>query len=125
MSANSGVSTVRLQIDGTGSSIPTQPNGFGATSGIGGSLDAFNYLSRTLVSSMIFQGVQGSLSSSGDIQLGASGNAMVNGVSTNVVVSATKKAGAVTCEIRNANTGQLLAGGNGETGRANFVLTVM
>jgi hypothetical protein len=117
-----GKSLIRFTIGGTGFSIP--PDGFGTTSGITGGLTAFNFNSQTLITSVTYDGVQGRMSSADDEELAATGTAKVNGVLNNFAFLASKSAGAITYEILNADTGDLLAGGTGETGLADFGLTM-
>lgn len=115
-SASMGVSVVRLLASGSGSSIP--PDGFGAVAQISGSLSAFNYRSRALIQSTSFSAAQGSASPSGNLSLTTVGPGVINGTPATILLTADRIAGKLTFEVYNADTGQLLAGGIGETGRA-------
>ena len=116
------VSIIRFEIAGTGAPIP--PDSFGDADNITGSLQAFNYATRTLIDSVRFSSVQGRRSAGGDVFIIATGSVRANGQATNMVLIATKSDGIVTFDIRNRDTGVFLAGGTGETGRADLRLTV-
>jgi hypothetical protein len=117
-----GVSIMRLSLTGTGFSIDT--DGFGAVNGIAGTLTSFNFLNMIEVDTSTFDGVQGSLSANGDVNLALTGPAQVKGVMIPIVLVATKTAGVIDFELTNAVTGQILAGGIGEVGRSDLELTI-
>jgi len=120
--ANSAVSVLRLDLSGAAAS--DDPNSFSDSVDIGGSLRAFNYLTRTLIESVSFSSLQGTLLGGGDLMAMGEGTAIVNGVPTNIDFDAAKTGGVITFEVRNADTGALLAGGTGEPGRAALELTI-
>jgi hypothetical protein len=122
LATNRTVCTLRVDLSGTG--VFSAPSSFSDNSDIAGSLRAFNYLTRTLIQSVAFSFIQGKLLSNGDLVLNSTGTATVNGVLTNIRFDAVKRGGVVTFEVRNAETGGVLAGGTGEPGRATLSLTV-
>ena len=123
ISSSGAKSLLRLNISGTGS--PISPNGFGDTSDIAGNLQAFNFATRTLIGSVSYSAVQGSLSPTGDVVLTGLGRARVNGIVMNITFFVTKIAGVTSFEIRSADSGTLLAGGTGEPGLADLGLSIV
>jgi hypothetical protein len=91
--------------------------------GIG--VTCFNYCTSTLIQSVSFTSFQGTLSGGGDLQVSGTGTAMVNGVSTSISLTATVISGIPSVFITNGNSGQLLAGGIGESGLAGFGLDIL
>ena len=120
--ADGSVSIIRFEIAGTG--VPIPPDSFGDTDNISGSLQAFNYATRALIDSVRYSGVQGRRSADGDVFIVATGSARANGRPINIVLMATNADGVIAFDIRNRETGAFLAGGTGETGRADLRLTV-
>jgi hypothetical protein len=100
------------------------PTSFQDATDISGGLTAFNYGSRTLIESVSISFMQGQLGSGGDLSVTGDGEAMVNGLLTNIAFQADKSAGAVSYQIHNADTGEVLAAGIGEPHRADVELTI-
>jgi hypothetical protein len=118
---DSTVSIFRFTVSGSGPLLP--PNGVADTTSITGSLDAFNYKTRTQITMSQFTGFEGLLGN-GTTTIALAGLALVNGRPTPVTFSARKVGGVITFELKNANTNVALAGGIGEAGRAAISLTV-
>ena len=116
------VTIARLQIEGVADG--GNEAAFSDTTGIGGRLSAFNFATRTQIESVSFSFVQGMLQGGDDVSVLGTAVAFVNSVPTNIRFSADKVADVVRCEIRNADTDGLLAGGVGEAGRAALELTI-
>ena len=96
-----------------------------STSDINGvGLTCFNYCTLTLIQSISFTSFQGTLLGGGDLQASGIGTANVNGVSTNISFTATKASGTTTFLVHNTNTGEILAGGTGESGIADLGLEI-
>jgi hypothetical protein len=121
-----GVSIIRFNLSGTGgigTGVFSDPDTFGASDDIAGSLRAFAYPTRTLIETVSFTDVEAT-SSGGDVNLMGEGTAMVNGMLTDIAFSATKTQGEIAFEIFDAETSKFLAGGTGEPGRATLELTI-
>jgi hypothetical protein len=119
---DASVSTLRFQL--SAQAAVSDANTFTAYSGITGGLSAFNYATRSLIESTSFSFFQGVLLGGGDAQVSAEGRATVNGMHTKFVFNAAVIDGAVSFEITNPNTGEVLAGGMGEEGRSALSLTI-
>jgi hypothetical protein len=96
------------------------------TSGVGAvTFTCFNYCTYTLIQSVSLSSFQGTLlGSGGDFQASGIGTAMVNGVPTNISFSAAVTSGVPSISVTNTNTNQMLAGGTGESGLADFGLDI-
>jgi hypothetical protein len=118
---NTAVSMVRLKLDGL---VATpDPDQFADNDHLNGELEAFNYLSRTLVQSVSFSSLEATRTGA-DFTAEGTGTALVNGVSTNIEFTATQTGSVATFEVRDADTLDVLAGGTGENDRSAFQLTV-
>ena len=118
---NTAVSMVRLTLEGL---APTaDPTEFNHSSHLTGELEAFNYLTRTLVKSVSFSTLEATRSG-GDFEATGKGSALVSGVPTNIEFTATQTGASASFEVRDADTDELLAGGTGENDRSAFTLTV-
>jgi hypothetical protein len=96
-----------------------------ATNNINGlGITCFNYCTRDLIQAVSFSTFQANFTGS-DFQASGTGSANVNGVPTNISFSAAKISGVTAVAITNANTNQLLAGGTGESGLADFGLEIL
>ena len=118
---NRAVSELRLSISGVADSGDL--SSFSASEGIGGDLAAFNYASRLLITSVSFSFFEGEIDANGDFSANGLGVALVNGVRTNIAFSDESIGGVPSFEISDADTGEFLAGGTGETGRSELSLT--
>lgn len=118
---NTAVSMVRLELDGL---VPTpDPGSFTDADGVTGELEAFNYLTRTLVQAVSFSSLEATQTGA-DFSASGTGTALVNGVPTNIAFTATQTGTVATFEVQDADTSAVLAGGTGEDNRAAFQLTV-
>jgi hypothetical protein len=93
-------------------------------SGVQGTLTAFDELTRANIQSLSFSSLTVTLFSGGDQQVAGEAIASVNGASTQITFQATSFNGVEGFAIRDSVTGDLLAGGNGEPGRADIALSI-
>lgn len=110
------VSMVRFQL--SGNTQLDDPNTYRFTD-IAGDLSAFNYLDAILVDSATFSSLKVNLIAGRSVmEMTGEGVASVNGYITPINLYSLKNGSDFTFEIRDANTGVFLVGGNGEAGRA-------
>jgi hypothetical protein len=89
-----------------------------------GSLEGYDFASRSLIGPVTFDSLQGTVFDDGDVEVMAEGSGPVNGVPTNIALMADKTAGVITYSLFDSDTGIELAGGTGEPGRATLELTI-
>ncbi len=123
LDSNGIVSQVRLSLDTQGAS--SDPTTLTAYSNITGSLQAFNYGTRTLITCTSFSYFFGQLTDDGDFIGSGEGMAEVNGVATPIVFNDESIGGVPSIEIFNATTQQTLAAGTGEPGHSSLSLTLV
>ncbi len=121
-STTMGVSIIRLDLSGRADT--GNVTSFSDTSSINGSISIFNHSTRTLIESVSFSSLGGRFLGGGDLALNGIGSARVDGVLTNIEFNFSKRSGVITFEIRNSDTGVILADGVGETGRSELELTI-
>jgi hypothetical protein len=118
---NTHVSLVRLELE---SSVATStPGSFSDFRSITGSLSAFNHATRTLVESTALATLEVTTSGA-DFSATGTGIAVIDSAFVDIEFDASETGGTVEFEVRDADTQDVLAGGIGETGRADFDLTV-
>jgi hypothetical protein len=122
LTMNGAVSQLRLDLDAQ--TATSDANTFSACSGITGGLNAFNYLTRTLIQSTSFSFYQGTLLGGGNVSVHAEGQALVNNVPTAISFDAAFMDGVITFDIMNSDTAMILAGGTGEAGRSALLLSI-
>jgi hypothetical protein len=113
-----------LRADLLGLADQITPDSFTDTTDILGSLMAFNYATQTLIETVSFSSIEGTLLGGGDLSVIADGRATVNGVATDIVFEAAVHGGVASFEIMDLGTGDVLAGGQGEPGRSGFGLRI-
>jgi hypothetical protein len=120
--ANGSVSTLRLSLGGLvdGGNPLTS---FTSSTGLVGMLQAYNYASRLLISSVSFSSFSGTFDGIGNFTASGLGKATVNGVLKNISFTDGSVGGVSKFEVRNADTGAFLAGGTGEAGRSALSLS--
>ena len=123
LDSNEIVSQVALSLDTQGAS--SDPTTLTAYSNITGSLQAFNYGTRTLITCNSFTYFFGQLTGGGDLIGSGEGMAQVNGVATPIAFNDQNIGGVPSIEIFNATTQQMLAGGTGEPGHSSLSLTLV
>lgn len=123
LSSTGAVSTLTLDVSGNAvtTAITTSVNAFSFTN-IESGVNAFNYLTRTLIQSVILDSLAGTASDNGDLTMTGTGVALVNGATANIRLDAASLGGFITFQISDASSGMFLAGGTGETGLAALQL---
>jgi hypothetical protein len=117
----SSVSMVRIEVTGH-AGAPDRDDIHDAV-GVTGQLSGFEYASRTMLDGVSFSSFAVTRSGA-DLSATGKGTANVNGVPTNIEFAANTTGGVQTFEVRDADTNEVLLGGTGEAGRADFQLTV-
>lgn len=115
------VALVRCDLSGTADT--DRGDGFTSTRDIEGRLSAFDFRTRTQIESATFSLISVFLDDGDFVALGE-GSADVDGVPTDIEFEATKTGVTVTFNIADVSTGEVLASGIGEPGRAAFQLAV-
>jgi hypothetical protein len=123
LDSNGIVSQVRLSLDTQGAS--SDPSTLTAYSNITGTLQAFNYGTRTLITCNSFSFFFGQLTGGGNFIGSGEGMAEVNGVATPIAFNDENINGTMSIEIMNATTQQVLAGGTGEQGHSSLSLELV
>ena len=91
---------------------------------IEGSLNAYNYPTRTLIEAGQLISLNVTTFTSGDMVVTGMGTALVNGSVRNVYLNVTRSSGFLTFGIFDSDASMaLLAGGHGESGRATLDFT--
>jgi hypothetical protein len=118
---NTFVSLVRLDLQGTVAS--QSPGSFTDFHHLEGSLSAFNHETRTLVEATAFSSLDVTTSGA-DFSATGTGVAVIDSAFVDIEFEASETGGTVEFHVREAGELDDLAGGVGETGRADFELTI-
>jgi len=119
LTESAAVSALTLDVSGNATTSESTPFTFSFTN-IAGNVQAFDYVTHTLIQSLSFEFFTGTVSENGDLRVAGIGVALVNGVLTNIQIEAADQGGTVIFQILNLDNPDdpVLAGGTGETGLA-------
>lgn len=118
---DAGVSMLRFYFSGNASVVAANSLDF---IDIEGSLNAYNYPTRTLIEAGQLISLNVTTFTSGDMVVTGMGTALVNGSVRNVYLNVTRSSGFLTFGIFDSDASMaLLAGGHGESGRATLDFT--
>ena len=119
---DTGVTMLRIDLGGSGDTNDFVS--FSDIDDIQANFNAFNFSNRTMIQLISFSSVQGAFLNGDDFVISAKGTASVNKTPTEINFNANKTQDLIHFEIRDVQTGALIADGTGENQRSSLEMTI-